>query len=114
MGKISIAQRDVLLVHFPFFEKTSSKVRPAVVLSSTIFNSQAQEIIVCSITSKKPQDIFNVPIQNLTTLSLDKQSYIRAQNITKVHKSRIVKYLGYISEEELSKTKKALFAILKE
>ena len=43
---------DIVLVPFPFTDQTTTKKRPAVVVSSDVFNSQYADIIVMAITSK--------------------------------------------------------------
>ncbi|MGD1717631.1 type II toxin-antitoxin system PemK/MazF family toxin [Dapis sp. BLCC M172] len=43
---------DVILVPFPFTNQTTSKKRPAVVVSSDIYNSQYTDLIIMAITSQ--------------------------------------------------------------
>lgn len=45
-------QGDVLLVPFPFTDQSSSKQRPAVVLSGESYNDNHSDIILAPITSK--------------------------------------------------------------
>nr|MDO8119105.1 type II toxin-antitoxin system PemK/MazF family toxin [Candidatus Sigynarchaeota archaeon] len=45
---------DVVLLPFPFTDLTTSKQRPAVVISSGWFNSNRKDIIVAAITSQVP------------------------------------------------------------
>jgi mRNA interferase MazF len=102
-------QGDIILAQFPFFDEHTSKVRPSLILSSDEFNEHFPELIVCSITSKKPTDTFHIP---LTNTSLRTVSYIRVQNITKVHKSRIHKTIGSVSPQIVQQTKQMLFKLL--
>ena len=43
---------DIVLVPFPFTDLTSSKKRPALVISPDSFNSQQQDLVVVAITSQ--------------------------------------------------------------
>jgi mRNA interferase MazF len=45
---------DVVLVPFPFTDLTSSKRRPALVISPDSFNAQQQDLVVAAITSQVP------------------------------------------------------------
>ncbi len=49
---------DIILVPFPFSDKTFSKKRPAVVISSDVYNSQYFDIIIMAI-KKKVSDLFH-------------------------------------------------------
>ena len=43
---------DILLVPFPFTDHTATKQRPAVVLSSELYNRSNPDLIIAPITSK--------------------------------------------------------------
>ena len=43
---------DILLVPFPFTDQTSSKKRPAVIISSNNYNQQKLDLIIMAITSQ--------------------------------------------------------------
>ncbi len=45
---------DVVLLPFPFTDLTTSKQRPAVIVSSTWFNQNRKDVIVLAITSQIP------------------------------------------------------------
>ena len=45
---------DVLLVPFPFSDMSTTKVRPAVVISSIQYHSTQPDILLAAITSKLP------------------------------------------------------------
>jgi mRNA-degrading endonuclease toxin of MazEF toxin-antitoxin module len=45
---------DVVLLPFPFADLTSTKVRPALVLSSSLYHKSEPDIIVAAITSNVP------------------------------------------------------------
>ena len=45
---------DVALLPFPFTDLTTTKQRPAVVISSEAFNARGYDIVVLAITSQIP------------------------------------------------------------
>ncbi len=48
---------DVVLVGFPFTNLAATKMRPAVVVSSEVFNSKGLDVILIAITSQIPRKI---------------------------------------------------------
>jgi mRNA interferase MazF len=44
---------DIILVPFPFTDQTSTKKRPAVVISSDVYNQEHPDLIVMAITSQR-------------------------------------------------------------
>jgi mRNA interferase MazF len=46
---------DVVLVPFPFTDQTTTKKRPAVVVSSAAYNSERPDIVLIAVTSRKGQ-----------------------------------------------------------
>jgi len=46
-----VAQRDVVLLRFPFSDLHGSKVRPALVLSNNSYNLKSEDFIAVAITS---------------------------------------------------------------
>jgi mRNA interferase MazF len=44
-------QGDVVLLPFPFTDLTTTKQRPAVVISSEAFNARQRDVVVLAITS---------------------------------------------------------------
>jgi hypothetical protein len=47
---------DIVLVSFPFTDLSSSKRRPALVVSPDEFNGIGQEVVLVAITSQEPDD----------------------------------------------------------
>ena len=49
---------DIILVPFPFTDQTTSKKRPAVVISSSTYNTARPDLIIMAVTSQiKPTTI---------------------------------------------------------
>ena len=45
---------DVVLIPFPFTDLSTTKQRPALVISSEAFHQQGTDLLVCAITSQSP------------------------------------------------------------
>ncbi len=104
---------SIVLVNFPFTDLQSSKVRPALVLTT-----KGDEVIILGIFSKIPQEIHESWIKidelkpDFPRTGLKKTSIIKTEKITVIHKSLIRKVLGSLSPELLRKVKKSLIRTL--
>ena len=45
---------DIILVPFPFTDQSRAKKRPAVVISSSAYNTERPDLIIMAVTSHKP------------------------------------------------------------
>lgn len=79
---------DVIVVSFPFSDLSSSKRRPALVIS----NLQTEDVILCQITSQEIKDQFAILLSHSDFLSdgLPKKSNIRPNRIFTASKSIIL------------------------
>jgi len=99
----------VALVNFPFTDLQSSKVRPALVLTT-----KGEDVIILGIFSRVPEELqeswikideFN---QGFNQTGLKKASIIKTEKIAVVHQSLIRKQIGYVSHELMQKVKQKL------
>jgi mRNA interferase MazF len=60
----SYKRADIILVFFPFTDLTSSKRRPALVISPDFFNALNQDVILATITSQSSDDKHAVRLGN--------------------------------------------------
>jgi mRNA interferase MazF len=95
----------VILVPFPFTDQTTTKKRPAVVVSSTEYNAERPDIVLLAITSQiRPIPAFGeVFVSNWQEAGLIKPSAIKPVFAT-IEKTLVLKQLGLLAEED----KKAL------
>ena len=97
---------DVVLVAFPFTDLTTTKLRPALVVSSDVFNQKNPDIIVVAITSRVPQRIPEA--HNLLTpqdqkqAGLPKPSLVKLGKIVTLDQRLIRKKLGRIPDPTLA------------
>ena len=53
----SFKQGNVLLVPFPFTDQTSTKKRPAVIVSSSTYNRERPDIVLVAVTSQMQRPV---------------------------------------------------------
>lgn len=70
---------DVILVPFPFTDQTSSKKRPAIIVSSSAYNRERPDIVLAAVSSQmKPSILFGeVTITLWNEVGLLKPSIIK-------------------------------------
>jgi mRNA interferase MazF len=104
---------DVVLIPFPFTDQTTTKKRPAVVVSSAVYHLNHPDIILMAITSQIKSSIAfgEVTLAQWEAAGLLKPSVIKPV-FTTVEKNFVIKNLGQLSEEDQQALKKALQTIL--
>ena len=96
---------DVVLVRFPFTNFTSTKVRPAVVISNDDINGSRGDVIVAFISSKtqgriKDTDyIIRDTDPSFSNTGLTQTSLFKMAKIVTLDRSMISNRLGEVSEE---------------
>jgi mRNA interferase MazF len=94
-----IDQREVVLIDFPFTDGSGSKLRPALVISNSDFNSINEDIICCMITSNPEASGNNVGIDNpdMESGKLIRPSLVKPHRIFVVEKSMVLKRVGKLT-----------------
>lgn len=91
---------DVVLVPFPFTDQSSSKKRPAVVVSSPAYNAERPDVIIMAITSQvRPENRFDLPLQNWQQANLLKPSVVKPV-IATIEQGLVIRPLGRLSEKD--------------
>jgi|SRR3989344_2013505 len=107
---------DVVLVAFPFTDLTTTKMRPAVVVSSEKFNRKFNDVVVAAITSQIPRKIseeeFLLSPEDQKSAGLPKPSMVKLAKIVTLDQRLIRKNLGHISASTLSEITTVLHSIL--
>ena len=89
---------DVVLVPFPFTDLSSSKHRPALIVSPDALNSARDDVVVLAITSQIPPqltaDEFMIPTADLRSTGLPKPSLLKLSKIVTLHQRLVVKQIG--------------------
>lgn len=104
---------DVVLVPFPFTDQTTNKKRPAVVISSDIYNVEYPDRILMAITSQvsSSQKISDIIVTDWRGAGLLKASMIKPV-ITTIEKQLIIKKLGRLQDIDIQSLKEGLIGII--
>lgn len=89
---------DIILVPFPFTDQATSKKRPAVVVSSDVYNSDRPDIILMAVTSQMRHlgKTGETVVEDWQEAGLLKPSLIKPI-LTTIEKSLVLKKLGRLS-----------------
>jgi mRNA interferase MazF len=92
---------DVVVVPFPFTERTSTKRRPALVISNPrVFGLEAGHSVLAMITSAKNSDWpLDTPIQDLSAAGLSSASVVRMKLFT-LDNQLVVRKAGSLSDPD--------------
>jgi mRNA interferase MazF len=104
---------DVILVPFPFTDQTTTKKRPAVVVSSNSYQRERSDLILIAITSQaNPATSFGeIIITAWRVAGLLKPSIIKPV-LTTIDKGLVIKKLGRLEEPDLQALQNLFLAIL--
>jgi len=104
---------DIILVPFPFTDQSSSKKRPAVVISSKTYNIERPDLIIMAVTSQiKPAAIIGeVIIQDWQAAGLLKPSAIKPV-ITTIESPLVIKTMGRLKDNDQRALQESLKGIL--
>ena len=93
-------QFDIIAIPFSFSDKLEQKRRPALILSSSLFNSSSNHFVTVMITSAKHSTWpLDTPIKNIKVAGLSTKCLIRMKFFT-VDKSQILKKVGTLSKDD--------------
>ena len=103
---------DVVLVPFPFTDQTTSKRRPAVVVSSLAFHQETADVIVMAVTSQsREQASLETAIAQWQEAGLVRPSVVKPVLAT-LERSLIVKRLGRLETSDREALRTKLQAVL--
>ena len=95
-GKVIYKQRELVLLPFPFSDLTSAKVRPALVLSTDVYNTDCDDVIVCALTTNLSRIDYSVLIQqtDLESGVLKVPSRVKVDALIQADQSLILTSIG--------------------
>ena len=94
---------DIVLVPFPFTDLSSSKKRPALIVSPDSFNASKQDVVLVAITFQIGADPHSIVVDEHDYLDgkLPKPSMIRISKMFTIHSALIVKRICGLSMPKL-------------
>lgn len=106
------SQGQVVLIPFPFTDLTTTKQRPAIILSSNAYNRTHHDVILAAITSQVPvhlkPDEYLLSGNNQKMAGLPKPSIIKLGKVVTIDQRLIRKTLGKLSPDTMKKAKEIL------
>ncbi len=100
----SFYKYDIVVVKFPFASSLKYKARPAVVISSDIYNKNERDtLLILAISSSKENKLnFELDIQNWEQSGLLKPSIFKS-SIATIEKDFIITKLGKLNDTDINK-----------
>lgn len=112
---MTYSQFDVVVVPFPFTERTASKKRPALVISDVAFNQYLMKSVMAMITTTGHLPwLLDVPIVDLAASGLKSPSLIRMKLFT-IDDALVLKKIGTLAKSDreiVQHSLKQLFQLL--
>jgi mRNA interferase MazF len=105
---------DVILVPFPFTDGSSSKKRPAIVISSDSYDRYKPDLILIAVTSQVNTDLQfgEASIADWSSAGLIKPSVIKPA-IATIEKTLVIRKLGSLQALDLESLSSILQQIIK-
>ena len=93
----------------PTVGREIAKTRPVIVVSNDQNNLYAGTVSILPLTSKNTEKIYPFEIfLTKGTANLPKSSKVKTDQIRTIDKSRLVQFIGELSDEEMAQIKKAI------
>ena len=104
---------DVILVPFPFTDGSSSKKRPAIVISSDSYDQSKSDVILIAVTSQVNTDLYfgEAIVTDWSGAGLLKPSVIKPV-ITTLDKNLVIRGLGKLEDPDIEALEKVLQQII--
>ena len=95
-------QREIVLVPFPYSDLSSTKKRPALVVSNNQYNQNFPDILVAVITSNIYKDEYSVTLEDtdLDTGILPEKSVVKCHKLFTIEQSQILRRFSLINEKK--------------
>lgn len=108
----NFSKYDTIVVKFPFASSLKYKARPAVVLSSELYNDNSRgTVIIAAISSNTNNKLdFELDIHSWESAGLLKPSIFKA-SIATIEKESILAKLGKLQENDIVRLEKMVQAI---
>ena len=104
---------EVVLVPFPFTDQIGAKKRPAVIVSTSAYNTSRRDLIIMSVTSqvRQPLDFGEAMLADWQAAGLIKPSVIKPVFAT-IEQGLVLRTLGALSANDLRALRDAVAQII--
>ncbi|MGI0487893.1 type II toxin-antitoxin system PemK/MazF family toxin [Pantanalinema rosaneae CENA516] len=101
----SYSKHDVILVRYPFSDLSSSKVRPAVVVSTA---HPSQDILITPLTSKTSSLLAGeFVLSEWAAAGLNVETAVK-RGVYTVHESLVIKVIGQLAKDDADQLEQSL------
>jgi mRNA interferase MazF len=103
-------QKDIVLIPVPFTDLTSTRRRPAIVVSNNNYNKATDDMVVVAMTSNPVNHPYSFVIQqaDLASGKLNRPGKVRVDKIYTLSQSITVKIFGKVKETVLDTIRERL------
>ncbi len=103
-------QGDVVIVEMRFSNNEDSKLRPALVISSTEYNQHGEDMVLLKITSQTKNRPFDVSLSQADLINghLNIDSVIKADFPVVIAKNLVLKTIATVNTKKVDETKEKL------
>lgn len=104
---------DIVLVPFPFTDQSTTKRRPAVVVSSDAYHRERIDLVIMAVTSQpRPAGgVGELQVKDWKGAGLIKPSVVKPV-ITTIEASLVIRRLGQLKDEDQTALRRAIAAIV--
>jgi mRNA interferase MazF len=104
---------DVVLVPFPFTDQSGAKKRPAVIVSSSGYNSNRRDLVIMAITSqvRQPLGFGEALVVDWQAAGLIKPSVLKPV-LTTIEQGLVVRALGALSVADLHTLRETISQVI--
>lgn len=93
---------DIVLVSFPFTDLSSSKRRPALVVSPDPFNERMPDLVLAAITSQLTDDrLFTIERDDCVDGTLPQTSLVKPTKLFTIHSTLVLKKICALRAEKV-------------
>lgn len=112
---MSISQRDLVLIRFPFSNQADSKPRPVIVISNDNYNKQFSDFLGVPLTTKDfiaRNHTMRITNKELEKGYLDIPSIAKVDKISSLHQNLVIHKIGSIRKDTFKKLKDLLLQVI--
>lgn len=101
---------DVVLVRFPFTDLSSTKRRPAIIVSPPDFSARYGDVVVLALTSQEQPEDF-LALTRWSDAGLPKPTWVKAL-IATIAADLVIKKLGEVRDEDRSLVRRVISLVV--
>ncbi len=112
-----VSRGEIVLLDYPFSDRTGSKVRPALVVQSDVLNHRITDTIVASISrsthrASATQLFIDISMPEGVGTGLRQNSMVQCENLLTCDQRLVIAKIGQLSAPLLERIKDCLKAVL--